>query len=405
MFDTTTHQNGMKKILFFIVTLMIVALPSNGKNDNRITNIIVSLDGCRWDYTEWYDTPFFDFMAEQGVKSALIPAFPSKTFPNHYTIATGLYPDHHGLIANNFYDEVNDEHFSLGNRKTKLCSDYYGGEPIWITAKNNGLKTAVIYWPGSDVKIRGSYPDIYYRYDDEPRLTFKERVSRAIELLKSSERPDLIMLYFDQPDTNGHQYGPYGKETRKAVEEMDRVLKSLYKGIDKAGLKDNVNLIVTSDHGMTPVIPKNIVRASDYIKPSWVKFIEGNLPANIYVKAGCADSICNALKGVRHIKTYKKQDMPEYLHYGRHHRCGDVIVIPDPGWVFGDRESSALGAHGYDPAFFDMHAMFRAIGPSFRHVDFPHFDNINVYPLLCHLLGIEPAMNDGDIKNVKGMLK
>ena len=395
----------MKKLLFLILCFVNIILPSNGRNDDRITNIIVSLDGFRWDYSDWYDTPFFDFMAEEGVKSALIPAFPSKTFPNHYTIATGLYPDHHGLVANNFYDEVNDEHFSLGNKSTKLNPDYYGGEPIWITAKKNDLRTAVIYWPGSDVKICGTYPDIFYRYDDKPRLTFKERVSKAIEILKSNNRPDLLMLYFDQPDTYGHHHGPYGKQTRTVVAEMDNLMKSLYKGIVKAGLKDKVNLIVTSDHGMSPVLKYNIVRPSKYIKEAWVKHIEGNLPANIYASDGCADSIYNALQGVPHIRVYKKKCLPEYLHYGTHHRCGDVIVIPDLGYIFGEHQSSSLGQHGFDPSNLDMHALFRAIGPSFLHTEIPHFDNINVYPLLCHLLGIKPSMNDGNIDNVKDMLK
>ena len=395
----------MKKILFFLISLVVFTLPASSKDNNRITTVIVSLDGCRWDYTEWYDTPFFDFMASKGVKSALIPSFPSKTFPNHYTIATGLYPDHHGLIANNFYDDKNNEHFSLGNKQTKLNPDYYGGEPIWVTAKKNKLRTAVIYWPGSDVKICGTYPDTYFKYDKLPRLTFDGRVNKALELLSCSRRPDFMMIYFDQPDTYGHKFGPYSKRTRKVVEEMDALLKRLYDGICERGLAEKVNLIVTSDHGMTPVEPENLVHASKYLKREWIKIIEGNLPANIYVNEGCADSVCNALQGVPHIRAYKKQDMPAYLHYGTHRRCGDVIVIPELGWIFGERQSSSKGAHGFDPSYFDMHAMFRAIGPSFRHVEFPHFSNVNVYPLLCNLLGIEPADNDGSIDNVKGMLK
>lgn len=395
----------MKKLLFFIVTLVLFALPSNSKTDNRTTTVIVSLDGFRWDYTEWYDTPFFDFMAENGVKSALIPSFPSKTFPNHYTIATGLYPDHHGLIANNFYDDVNDEHFSLGNKSTKLNPDYYGGEPIWVTAKKQGLKTAVIYWPGSDVKCCGMYPDTYYRYDDEPRLNFDGRVNKALEILQGKHRPDLLMLYFDQPDTFGHKFGPHGKRTRKVVGEMDALMKRLYEGIVEAGLKDNVNLIVTSDHGMTTLAPERIVKVSTHLKREWVKIVEGNLPANVYAQEGCADSIYNALQGVDHIQVYKKGQLPAHYHYGTHRRCGDVIVIPDLGWLFTDLAPRSLGAHGFDPEFNDMHALFRAVGPDFKHVDMPHFCNINVYPILCKLLNIKPAPCDGDINNVKEMFK
>ena len=169
----------IKKLLCY--GFLAISLCVYGKSGN--TTVVISLDGCRWDYPLWYDTPMFDFMAENGISSGLIPSFPSKTFPNHYTLATGLYPDHHGIIANSFLDTESGEVFSLSDPEQKTNPKYYGGEPIWLTAKRQGLRTAVFYWPGSDVPILGQHPDTYFNYDDKPRLSAKQRINGIIEQL------------------------------------------------------------------------------------------------------------------------------------------------------------------------------------------------------------------------------
>lgn len=385
----------MKKKFCVLLMLVVCYLSVNGKH----TTVVVSLDGFRWDYPSMYSTPMLDYMAEHGVESGLIPSFPSKTFPNHYTLATGLYPDHHGIIANSFYDTETKEHFSLKNTEQKMNPKYYGGEPIWITAKKQGLKTAVFYWPGSDVNIQGMYPDVYYEYDKKPRLTFKERMDGVLEQLRKSEneRPELIMAYMNEPDKSGHKHGPHSVQTRQAVMKVDSLIKYLYEGIQFLGLANEVNLIVLSDHGMTWVYETHVVDVTKYLEKNWFESVEGNTPANIYAKKGCAKKILKALQNVDHVRVWMKEDVPEYLHYGKNSRVGDVVVMPDVGYVIYDDKIEAGGTHGYDPNLQDMHAIFRAVGPDVYHLQTPHFPNVNIYSLICKLLGVVPAPNDGTL--------
>lgn len=370
--------------------------------------IVISLDGCRWDYPLWYDTPFLDYMGRYGVESGLIPAFPSKTFPNHYTLATGLSPDVHGIIANSFYDPLSGCTFSLGDSAQKFNPYYYGGEPIWLTAKKQGLRTAVFYWPGSDVMIGGHYPDRYYVFDDEPRLTMSQRLDAIIEEIGKvdSERPDLIMAYLEQPDASGHDFGPQSRETRQAVSNVDAMLGDFYMRLLSLPKGHQVNLIVLSDHGMTLVEPERRISLKDKLKSSWLISSSGSIPENIYVAPGCVDSVYAALKDLDHVRVWKKGDVPDYLHYGKNPRIGDIVVLPDLGYIIYDTPfTSGGGQHGYDPYLSDMHAIFRAIGPDISNVALPHFRNIHVYSLLCYLLQIQPASNESDGEATKAILK
>jgi len=344
---------------------------------------------------------------KHGVKAVMMPSFPSKTFPNHYTLATGLYPDHHGIIGNKFINRATGKKFSLSNREVKHDARYYGGEPIWLTAQRQGLRTAVFYWPGSDVAVQGKYPDKYFNYDQEPRLTFGQRIDGILKQLRRPEakRPQLIMAYFEQPDHNGHVYGPQAKQTRIAVMEIDKLISNLYERIQKLPISDKVNFIVVSDHGMTLTMPEKHIDARQYLKKEWYYDIEGDAPANIYVREGCADSICLALQGVDHIRVWHRTEVPYYLHYGTNENVGDVVIDTELGWLFSDKKAEYGGTHGYDPSYNDMHALFRAVGPAFKHISLPPFPNVDVYPLLCHLLGIEPAPNDGSLNIVKRMLR
>ena len=391
----------MKKRVILLLILVVSCMTISGKH----TTVVVSVDGFRWDYPYFYHTPMLDYMAEHGVESGLIPSFPSKTFPNHYTLATGLYPDHHGIIANAFYDTETGEVFSMSNLEQKLNPKYYGGEPIWITAKKQGLKTAVFYWPGSDVKIQGMHPDVYFEYDKKPLLTFQERIDGVLRELRKteSERPELIMAYLNEPDKSGHKNGPHHLTTQKNVMMVDSLLKYLYEGIQFLGLANEVNLIVLSDHGMTWVDKTHVINVAKYLDKSWFLSVQGNTPANVYVKKGCEKKVYKALKDIDHAKVWMKKDVPAYLHYGQNSRVGEIVVMPDIGYVVYDDEIEAGGTHGYDPTLQDMHAMFRAIGPDVCHSQIPHFDNVNIYSVICKLLGIIPAPNDGTIPT--GILK
>ena len=392
----------MRKILCIVLFLVFISPTLSAQ---RHPTVVISLDGFRWDYPIWYDTPFFDQMANIGVEANLIPSFPSKTFPNHYTIATGLYPDHHGIIANSFYDPATGRRFALSDPNTSKDPYFYGGEPIWLTAERHGLRTAVYYWPGSDVAIAGKYPWHYCDYNAKPHLSFGQRIQGILDMLSlpGDERPALIMAYFEQPDANGHSHGPQHKHTRDAVEKIDRQMRKLYDGIRSLPIGDDVNLIILSDHGMTPLSPDRLVDLTTIIRPEWIKAYEGNNPLNLYVNEGFKEDVLQSLKSVDHIKYWSKEAIPDYLHYGTNPRIGDIVVMPDLGWLV-DSRLEEWGTHGYDPQFSDMHALFRATGPDFEHINMGDISNINIYSMLCLLLGIAPAPNDGSVTEICNML-
>lgn len=382
----------MRHLLLYIFLALVAPLQAT-----RHTLVVVSLDGFRWDYTQWCATPTLDSLARVGVEAGLIPSFPSKTFPNHYTLATGLYPDHHGIVANSFIDPQSGARFALSDAKTKNDPRFYGGEPIWLTAQRQGLRTAIFYWPGSDVKVQGKYPTAFHFYDHKPRLTLPQRVAGVLEQLAkpTNERPNLVMMYMEQPDKSGHNNGPQAHATQQAVSVVDSLVGRLCHGIRQLGLADEVNLVVLADHGMTWVDKSHQVSLAGKLRPEWIRAVEGTVPASIYAQPGYTDSIIRALQGVNHVRVWRRQDIPAYLHYGSNPRIGDVVVCPDLGYAVYEGQPAEGGNHGFDPTLQDMHALFRAAGPDLKHLRLPHFSNVEVYPLLCRLLGIQPAPCDG----------
>ncbi|MDO4159789.1 MAG: ectonucleotide pyrophosphatase/phosphodiesterase [Prevotellaceae bacterium] len=394
-----------RNILLFLLAIMACV----GVNAGKHYTVIISLDGCRWDYPLYYDMPFLDRLGNEGVKAVMQPSFPSKTFPNHYTLATGLVPDHHGLIANNFYDVASDRVYSISDPVTKNDPSFYGGEPIWITAKNQGKKTGVVYWPGSDVAIKGTYPDYYNDYNKRPLLTYPARIAEIERLLKlpEDERPDLVMAYFDEPDHSGHSFGPEAKETRKSAETMDCLLEQLYNDLRKLPYGNDINFIVTSDHGMARTSNERIIKLSEYLKPEWCKLIRHDLPTLVFPNKGCEEKIIKALKDVPHIRVWRKNEVPEYLKYGTNANVAEIVILPDVGWIITESNEVIAGNHGFDPTVSDMHVPFRACGPDFKngYVKGDTFVNTAVYPLLSRLIGITPASCDGSVEDVKDLLK
>ena len=371
--------------------------------------VIISLDGCRWDYPLMYDTPNLDEIADSGVSGVMQPSFPSLTFPNHYTLATGLVPDHHGIIGNTFYDKASGLTFSLGNKQTKQDPRFWGGEPIWITAQKQGKKVGVVYWPGSDVAIQGTYPDYWFNYEKKPLLTFPERIAEIERMLKMPEdkRPDLIMAYFDEPDHSGHSFGPESKQTRKAIETLDCLIGQLWKDIKRMPDGKDINLIITSDHGMARNSKQRIIHLKDYLDKKWYEKIYHGFPTMIYPKNGCEGKILKALANVPHIRAYRKSEVPAYLNYGTNKNIADIVVLTDIGFITGDTDKCIAGNHGFDPTFGDMNVIFRAVGPDFKkgYQKEKTFKNVNVYPLLNHLLGTTPAKCDGNLEEVSDLLK
>ena len=396
----------------FLLSLLVLAvLPWQAWAAGRDTyTVIVSLDGLRWDYLDTYDVPFMQQLAREGVKAVMQPSFPSKTFPNHYTLATGLVPDHHGIITNTFWDREKGVEFSLGNKVTRADGRYYGGDPVWLTAKHQGVKTATVFWVGSDVTIHGEHPTYWRDYQTE-QLDFEGRVDEVLRLLKLPEqdRPHLVMAYFEEPDRSGHNYGPMHRMTRRAMEDLDLLLSKMWARIQLLPIASQVNLIITGDHGMASVDPKRFVDIDDLLPKKWYERFCNDYPTLIYASAPqYVDSIYNALQGVDHIRAWKRGELPAYLNYGTNPNMGDVVVLPDVGWLFADKPSKKQrGSHGFDHTAADMQVGFRAIGPDFKvgYEKPDRFRNVCVYPLLCYLLGVTPSPNDGSLDEVRDMLR
>lgn len=371
--------------------------------------VMVSLDGFREEYTRAYNTPFMNQMAKSGVGAIMQPSFPSKTFPNHYTLVTGLVPAHHGIISNTFFDKKTKRTFSLGNDVTRQDPYFWRGEPIWNTARRQGVKTGVVYWPGSDVKIGGYFPTYYHSYLQKPLLTFAERIAEVTRYLRlpEEERPQLVLAYFEEPDHSGHQYGPWASETRHAVERMDHIVESLYESLQTLPLHDSINLIVLADHGMTSIDNNHVVNPYDYIKREWVERIHFDLPTHVWPKKGCEKKVYEALRKMPHVKVWQKADIPAYLCYSDDDNIGDIVINPDCGWTITEKKVRARGTHGFDHTCFDMQVPFRAVGPDFKqgYTKEGVFSNTNIYSLLCGLLHIQPAPNDGSFEQVRDLLK
>ena len=403
------HFRNIKNYLFVLLALCSsLAYAQPGKDQ---VTVVLSLDGFRWDYPVKTATPNLDMIARQGVKAvSLIPSFPSKTFPNHYTLATGLVPDHHGIVNNSFYDPLLGKSFSLGNNEAKFDPAFYGGEPIWVTAEKQGIKTASFFWPGSDVAIQGMHPGRWKEYDQ--RVTFAQRIDTIIKWLQlpSQQRPKLIMAYYHEPDGAGHDFGPDDTRTFRMVREIDSMTGILYDRIRKLPDSRKINFIVVSDHGMGAITSARNVVLRDFIPETWPVRIEGGNPNyNIYADKAWADSAYNVLKKIKGIEVWKPAEVPAYLRYGSNPRVGDLIVVADSAWsvtLNKPQKEYTGGTHGYDIRDTDIHAIFYATGPAFKkNFVQPSFPNVDLYPLLAYMLGIKPKATDGDLNQVIMMLK
>lgn len=405
----------MRKLRWLILGFTLLAACGSCQSAGDNYTVIISLDGNRWDYPQYYNTEFFDSLATVGVSARMEPSFPASTFPNHYTLATGLVPDHHGLVNNSFWDPGREYSYSMSDPACRYDPYYYGGEPIWITAQRQGVKTGNVYWVGSDIPIKDEYPTYYRNWDEDPHWDFEERVDEIVRLLSlpESERPRLVMGYFDEPDHTGHVYGPISTETKEMVEHMDSLMHGLYLRLKALPYGDRINFIVLSDHGMEEISPERFVSWHNEIPEGWAENVKGTSPTSIFVKEGYVDSLYNRLSKIEHLSVWKHGEVPGELNYGTSERLGDLIAAPDLGWQFASSPSKNNGAHGYSPKEPDMMVMFRAVGPDFKEgYEAPFtegeqsaFRNVDIYPLLCKLLGIKPAATDGKLERIVNILK
>jgi predicted AlkP superfamily pyrophosphatase or phosphodiesterase len=400
----------MKKLSFLLLIAFAIQSCKTEKTNPEPYVVMLSLDGFRWDYPQHMNTPVLDSLKKAGViAESLKPSFPSKTFPNHYTIATGLYPDHHGIVENSFYAPDLGKYYEIRDRDAVENGEFYGGEPIWVTAEKQNVKSATLFWVGSEAEIKGYRPSIWYQYDHD--IPYRSRVDSLVRWLSlpENERPHLIMWYIFEPDHTGHKFGPYGEETKEVVENLDSLLGYYFTQMRKLPIFNQINFIVTSDHGMAETSMDRRIIIDEQIDTADIEYMGGwNPDFNLKVKPGKLDKVFKRLKNTPHIYVWKHDSLPKRLHYGTNPRTLDLTIVAYPGWAIAStwKPKTGHGAHGYDNDFKDMHAIFYAAGPAFkRNYVEPTFENVNIYPLIADILKLKPAKTDGNLENVEGMLK
>ena len=381
----------------------------------RTPLLLISIDGFRSDYLERKQSPTLSSMAANGVRAeAMQPSFPSLTFPNHYTLVTGLYPDHHGIVNNNMYDPALGK-FSLSNRKAVQMPQWWAeGEPIWVSADRQGLKTGTMFWPGSEAEIHGLRPDYWHLYDG--RVTPAQRVDQILAWLDlpPAQRPTFLTLYFDDVDHAGHEHGPDTDEVDAAIRKVDSAMSRLLTGLLARGLYRHINIIVVSDHGMAAVPKGHVVIMDDLIDLRHVRAVAMGILAGFNPRPGYSKSIRRKLLGRHdHMTCWDRKHIPARFHYGSNARVPEISCLADVGWQISNRgylkrrkRPMSLGEHGYDNANPLMRALFIAHGPAFRQgVTIAEFPNVDVYPLMTHLLRIKPQPNDGSMAPFRDALK
>lgn len=395
----TTFVIGVYLLSFF----SFISCVSPQKTDRYV--VVLSMDGFRPDYAERAYTPTLDSLAGVGVKSVFRPCFPSVTFPNHYSMATGLHPDHHGLVNNFFYAPDLDSIYKMGN----LSPDFYGGEPIWNTAEKQGVRAASFFWVGSEVPVGGMQPSLWKKFDKS--IPFSARGDSVLAWLQLPEkvRPHLVMWYMEEPDGIGHSCTPDSSATLAKVEELDRILNRFFAQARELPIFDRIDFIVLSDHGMATYYPENYVNLNDYLPRDSFDYVFDGVPTLLYPKKTYLDSAYAILQKVPHITAWKKNEIPDKYVYGSHPRIGDLVVMPDIGTYVQFRSQSSpryAATHGYDNFTPEMEAIFYAAGPSFKkHVETPPMANVNLYLLIARLLGLQPAPNDGEDAVIDRLLK
>ncbi|KAF8768457.1 Ectonucleotide like protein [Argiope bruennichi] len=377
--------------------------------------LLVSVDGFRADYLDRGLTPTIEKLSLCGVRTPYMqPVFPTKTFPNHFSQVTGLYPAWHGIVDNFMNDTETRKIFKLG-KSSILEPFWWEAEPIWVSAVKQGKKAATYFWPGSDVKINGTRPTYYKNYSSS--VPFEERVDQVHRWLDypPSDRPSVITLYFNEPDSSAHSHGVYSKEVDEALVKVDRAIERLFAGLQMRNLTDCINVFITSDHGMTDISCSRSINIGKFVDVSTVRNTEGPM-GRLQVLEEANTSLEAVLQELRcrdeHMRVYFREQLPVRAHYSNHRRIEPIFIDVDSGWNLLRREPKvgewkcSGGMHGYDNLWPDMRAFFTAIGPSLkRNFSAEPFINTELYELMCELIDIVPNPNNGTKGGLHHLLK
>jgi predicted AlkP superfamily pyrophosphatase or phosphodiesterase len=407
----------MPRILLAVFLLLALAcgggggVPVTPKAPQTI--VLVSLDGFRWDYLDLPEASGIRAIAASGVHARQMePTFPTVTFPNHYTIVTGLWAEHHGIVGNTMVDTKLGR-FTISDTNAVRTSGWWGGEPIWVTAEKQGRRSAAMFWPGSEAEIAGVRPTWAERYDDQ--LPYDRRISKVLGwlALPRDSAPALITTYFSAVDAVSHRAGPDTPESRAAIARVDSAVTALWRGIQASPNAANVNLIVVSDHGMTATSSSRRIVLDDYLEPGTWHVAELNPVAMITPAAGKAEDIFARLSTAPHVQVFRKAQIPPRWHFRDNDRIPEILVVADEGWVLATRDLLSRrpkygdgGTHGYDNRMESMQAIFVAAGPAFAQgKEVPRVRNVDLYDLMTHVLGLRPARNDGSLDSIRAVLR
>ncbi|KAM6893489.1 bis(5'-adenosyl)-triphosphatase enpp4 [Xenentodon cancila] len=370
--------------------------------------LLVSFDGFRADYLQRYSMPNLKLLYSQGVLvEQLTNVFITKTFPNHYSLVTGLYAESHGILASNMYDPSSKKHFSVNNDSDPMW--WSEAQPLWLTALDSGYKTAAVMWPGSDVIIGNRTASHYFPYNY--KMTFQQRVGNVINWMVGNGKEQGVMfaaLYWEEPDRSGHMFGPDNATAMaKVLKEVDDNIGLLMSELKRVSLWGRVNLVVTSDHGMTQCSAERLIRLDDCLNPDNYTLVDLTPVAALRPK-GDPEAVFDLLNKCHpHMTAYLKKDIPERLHYRNNERIQPIILIANEGWTIIQRGNKLprLGDHGYDNSLPSMHPFLVAAGPSFRKgYSLRSLQSVDVYPLMCRLLSVAAQPNNGSLAQARCLL-
>ena len=407
------------KVLFVLLSCLIGAcsMPATRRDvaERPLPLLLISIDGFRADYLDRGLTPALQALADTGVRAKFMrPSFPALTFPNHYALITGLRPDRNGVVANTMEDErIPGQTFSTWNREAVSDARWWNqGTPLWITAQRQGLHSGIMFWTGSEAPVQGGQPDYWSRYDK--KMEADSRVDTVLGWfdLPEAERPSLITLYLDTIDSIGHRHGPDSAELNAELPAVDAAIGRLIRRLDQRGLGHSYNLVIVSDHGMVTTSPDRVIYLDELLPERFARVVSYGVLTGIVPRRGHGrDTEAILLAPHEHMRCWRKSELPARFHYGKNRRVPPLLCLANHGWVINDhanlarRNRFSLGEHGYDIDDPAMRALFIARGPAFRAgALLEPFDNVDVYPLLAHLLGVQPEPNDGRFERVRQAL-
>ncbi|KAL8731534.1 MAG: hypothetical protein Q9166_003380 [cf. Caloplaca sp. 2 TL-2023] len=405
-------------------------LRSNGTSFFAPTTLLISLDGFRADFLLRGLTPTLNSFVANGISPRwMLPSFPSVTFSNHYTLATGLYPESHGIVSNTFWDPDIKEEFTYANDSISMVPKWWGGEPLWVTTERQGVRTAVHMWPGSEAGIGGLQPAFLDKFNGQEALSKKtERILGLLDLpghLDKADRavdrrPQFIAAYVPVIDAHGHQYGPNSTEVNTTLREVDVMFNDLLKGLQERNLTNIVNVVVVSDHGMATTSTERLIQLDDLIDVDLIEHIDGWPNYGLRLKDPSTvekvyRDISDKVASNPSFEVYlRDKNMPERYHFSQNPRIAPLWLIPKTGWAIVLRKDIDVaeakasgqiyhprGVHGYDHEHPLMRAVFIAKGPAFPHKANSRlevFQNTEVYNIICDSLSVVPKPNNGTIR-------